>query len=477
MSYDRNDSDRYSQRRSRGDSKNRNGRNDDMSDDRSYRPSDHDRSNRDRSSHPDAYRSLDNSRRDYSSGSSVYRSSRGSQGSPSGSRQDRPDSRTHRKQPDESRYSGSQLARVPDDKNLYSRKSTQDYTRGRKRKKSKKKIVIIILAIVAVLLFGAAGAVWAFVNNVNSQLHSGFTSDELTQLQDALADNNTASGQPFYMLLMGTDRRSYEGETQDRSDSMILVRIDPQNKQAVMVSIHRDIPVLYNGSYVKMNALHYYGGAALAVKGVSTFAGVDISHYAEINFDNFAQLIDDIGGIQIDVPEHVDATDTDGVPLYNRDGSPASDIEKGLQTLNGDQALTFCRSRTDYNGDQQRAANQRVVLEAVANKILNLPYNQMLGYVNEIASCVSTDMTIDQILTLAKQLQGMTTNSIYSYMVPTEGFYDTTGSTYGIARCWWEKVYDDDWKAMIAAINAGQVPSSQSAFYTGNIADEYKNSS
>ncbi len=477
MSYNRNDSDRYSNKRSQGNSRNRQER-DDMREGRSFQPSDHARSERDRSPRPDAYRSLGkHTSRDYSSGSNEYRSARSPQGSSSETRYSRSDSQKRQKRQDQSRYSDSQLARVPDDKNLYSRRTPQDYTRGRKRKKSKKKIAFIILAIVAVLLLGGAGAVWAFMNNVNSQLHSGFTNDELTKLQDALADTNTGSDQPFYMLLMGTDRRSYEGETQDRSDSMILVRIDPQLKQAVMVSIHRDIPVLYNGSYVKMNALHYYGGAALAVTGISKFAGVDISHYAEINFDNFAQLIDDLGGIEIDVPEHIDATDTDGVPLYNRDGSPASDIEPGLQILSGDQALTFCRSRTDYNGDQQRAANQRVVLEAVANKVLNLPYNQMLGYVSQIASCVSTDMTADQVLTLAKQLQGMTTSSIYSYMVPTEGFYDETGSKYGVARCWWEKVYDDDWKAMMATIKSGEIPKSQSSFYTGKVSDEYKNGS
>jgi polyisoprenyl-teichoic acid--peptidoglycan teichoic acid transferase len=356
----------------------------------------------------------------------------------------------------------------------YSRRAPQDYGRLRK-KKSRKKTLLIIVAIVLALILGCGIAAFAYINSINAQLHSGIDDEDMAALQDTLVE--TSAGEPFYILLMGTDRRSDEGETQDRSDSMILARVDPQTKQTVLVSIHRDIPILYQGEYIKMNALHYYGGAAAAVAGVSQFAGVNISHYAEIDFDAFASLIDDLGGIEIDVSEYVDATDTDGTPLYNRDGSEASDIEPGLQTLDGDQALTFCRSRTDYNGDQQRAANQRIVLQAVANKVLNLPYNEMITYMNDIASCISTDLTVDEILSIAEELRGMTSDDIYSYMVPTEGFYDTDGSTYGIARCWWEKVYEDDWKSMMATIDAGGIPSDQTTYYEGNIADEYKNGS
>jgi len=343
--------------------------------------------------------------------------------------------------------------------------------RGRRKSKRKKIIIIVVVAIVAVVL-GVGGAAWAYKNSIDNELHNDIS--DMGALENSLTGTQTA-GEPFYILLMGVDTRSYETDEQDHSDSMILARIDPQTKRAVMVSIHRDIPVMYKGQYQKMNYPHMDGGPAATVDVVSNFAGVKISHYAEINFDGFADLIDDIGGIQIDVVEHVDATDTEGVPLYNRDGSEAVDLEPGLQTLNGDQALTFCRSRTDYNGDQQRSANQRIVIEAVANKILNMPYNEMLTYVNDIAKTISTDLTSDEIIQIASELQGMTSDDIYSYMVPTDGFYDEDGSVYGYKNCWWEKVYDDDWKAMMAAIDAGKLPEEQSEYFSGAIADEYKN--
>lgn len=357
--------------------------------------------------------------------------------------------------------------------NPYSRSTSSGYQAPRK-KRSRKKIVTIVVAIVAAVALCVGGIAWAVVNNVNNQLHAGI--DDMGSLEDSLVGVQS-SGDPFYILLMGVDTRSYEEETQDHSDSMILCRIDPQNKRAVMVSIHRDIPVLYNGSYEKMNYPNSVEGPAGSVKAVSQFAGVDISHYAEINFDGFADLIDAIGGIDIDVVEYTDATDTEGVPLYNRDGSEASDIEPGYQTLNGDQALTFCRSRTDYNGDQQRSANQRIIIKAVAEKILNMPKTEMLQYVNQIASVISTDLSVEEVVSIATELQGMSSDDIYSYMVPTEGFYDETGSVYGIKGCWWEQVYDEDWKAMMKAIDAGNLPDEQSTYFTGAISDEYKNSS
>lgn len=357
--------------------------------------------------------------------------------------------------------------------NPYSRSMSNGYQAPQK-KRSRKKVVTIVVAIVAAVALCVGGIAWAVVNNVNSQLHAGI--DDMGSLEDSLVGVQS-SGDPFYILLMGVDTRSYEEETQDHSDSMILCRIDPQNKRAVMVSIHRDIPILYNGSYEKMNYPNSVEGPAGSVKAVSQFAGVDISHYAEINFDGFADLIDAIGGIDIDVVEYTDATDTEGVPLYNRDGSEASDIEPGYQTLNGDQALTFCRSRTDYNGDQQRSANQRIIIKAVAEKILNMPKTEMLQYVNQIASVISTDLSVEEVVSIATELQGMSSDDIYSYMVPTEGFYDETGSVYGIKGCWWEQVYDEDWKAMMKAIDAGNLPDEQSTYYTGAISNEYKNSS
>ena len=173
--------------------------------------------------------------------------------------------------------------------NPYSRRVTQaEYTKKRKSKKRKKIVLAVCIALLVVVL-GGVGAAFAYINTINANLNEGVDDD----LRDALVDTKYA-GDPFYMLLMGTDGSEERSESaeyagdQFRSDSMILARIDPQNKQVTMVSLHRDtlIDMGTNGKQ-KLNAAHSIGGAAYTIEVVSKFAGVPISHYAEIDFDGF----------------------------------------------------------------------------------------------------------------------------------------------------------------------------------------------
>ena len=115
-----------------------------------------------------------------------------------------------------------------------------EYTKKRKSKKRKKIVLAVCIALLVVVL-GGVGAAFAYINTINANLNEGVDDD----LRDALVDTKYA-GDPFYMLLMGTDGSEERSESaeyagdQFRSDSMILARIDPQSKQVTMVSLHRD---------------------------------------------------------------------------------------------------------------------------------------------------------------------------------------------------------------------------------------------
>ena len=113
----------------------------------------------------------------------------------------------------------------------------------------------------------------------------------------------------------------------------------------------------------KLNASYAIGGPALAIKTVSQMAGVPISHYAEINFDGFEEVVDALGGVEVDVPMEIN------------DDEAGGHVDAGEQTLTGEEALILCRSRHSYDeygdGDRYRAANQRLVLGAIAKKILS----------------------------------------------------------------------------------------------------------
>ena len=205
------------------------------------------------------------------------------------------------------------------DDNPYTRRVSQaEYTQRRKRAK-RKRIALVAVAVVLVLCLGGAGAAFAYYQTVSNNLHQGID-DDLARTLAAAEAAHPYEGGPFYMLLMGTDGSSdreasaeYAGD-QFRSDSMMVTRIDPQGKKVALVSLHRDT-LVDMGEYgqQKLNAAHSIGGASYTVETVSKLAGVPITHYAEINFDGFKDIVDALGGVEVDVHMSIDDEDAGGL--------------------------------------------------------------------------------------------------------------------------------------------------------------------
>ncbi|MBE5712193.1 MAG: LytR family transcriptional regulator, partial [Slackia sp.] len=342
----------------------------------------------------------------------------------------------------------------------YSRESTgSEYSRMRSRKKRKKVIVGVVAAVVALAVIGV-GATFAYMGVLNGKLSKGI--DEDTQL--ALTDKSLA--EPFYMLLMGTDKsqeRDASGEYGDsyRSDSTMLARIDPVQKKVTLISIERDTLVNIEGYGVgKINSAYTYGGPALMVKTVSQFAGVPISHYAEINFDGFKSVVDALGGVDVNVPITIDDADAGG------------HVDAGEQTINGDQALILCRARNAYEeagyggGDYYRAANQRMVLGAIAKKLLASDPATMANTVTALCDYVTTDMSVTDIAAVANSMRGMDPSTdIYSTMNPTTSSYEDGG--------WYEYSNNEAWAAMMKRIDQGlsPTPDESASMNNGGVTD------
>jgi LCP family protein required for cell wall assembly len=179
------------------------------------------------------------------------------------------------------------------------------YAAAGKRRRRKRRITAAVVAVVAVVAI-AVGAVTGFFGTINSALHSGLDSS----LWSVLSRVN--AGEPFYMLLLGTDESADRQDDEElggvfRSDTIILTRVDPKEQTLTMISIPRDTQVEL-GEYgtQKINAAHAFGGATLAVQAVEELTGLPISHYAEINFDGFIGLVDALGGVEVDVPMAID---------------------------------------------------------------------------------------------------------------------------------------------------------------------------
>ncbi len=328
--------------------------------------------------------------------------------------------------------------------------NSQEYLRVQRLKRKKgrrKKALLITLIVVAVLLLGGAGAAWAYYASLEGSLHKNV--DE--NLLDSLTVNDSPSD-PFYMLLIGSDKSADRDESGEfgetyRTDSMILVRVDPKDKKVTMVSIPRDTKVNLPGyGYQKINAAYAFGGAGGAVDAVSELAGVKINHYAEVDFDGFRAVVDALGGIDVEVPMEIN------------DDEAGGHVDAGLHTLNGEEALILARSRHTYDdygaGDNMRAANQRLILSAIVKKVMASDVGTLTSTVSTLANYVTTDFSVASIVGLAQNLQGIDAeNNVYTASVPTTSSYEDD--------IWWEVVNTTEWQTMMKRVDQGLSPTEE----------------
>ena len=331
----------------------------------------------------------------------------------------------------------------------YSRSNPQ-YSAQRSRKSAKgKKIALGVCCALIVALIGCGTAFAVWYNNVNSQLNTGGkTSEELENINEQLVSSNF--NEPFYMMLIGSDKREGDDEGGARSDTNIVVRVDPTSNQATLVSIPRDTMIDIDGYGTnKFNAAYNYGGAAATIREATQLTGVSISHYAEVSFDELIDLVDAVGGVDVMVDERIDDTDADNTTDHPE--NPRIIIEAGEQHLNGEQALVFARSRAYVDGDFTRTANQRKLIQALLDKVLALPVTELPGVIQAAAKCVTTDMKVSDIVSLAQQFKDDGDLVMYSAMLPSiTGYVD--GVSYVFAD-------EDKIAEMMKVVDQGGDPS------------------
>lgn len=315
--------------------------------------------------------------------------------------------------------------------------------RVRKKKKQHKglKIALGVLGALIVVIAGAAIALLLWANSLSSSM--AVNAEDKEALDKVLL--KTSDNEPFYILLLGSDAR--EGDTASRSDTMILTRVDPATYTVTMVSIPRDTKVEIEGHGTqKINAAYAFDGAAGAVEAVSDLAGVEISHYAEIHFEELETLIDELDGVWVDVPVSNNQTGS---------SNTGKSISAGEQLLDGETALAFARERYGYTrGDFQRAENQRILVTAILKQVLAETPTEMPGTIQQLAKCVTTDYSIVDLVTLAQKFQSHTV-TFYSCGVPS-----TTKTIDGVS---YVLTTEPDWSEMMELVDAGEDPNQDSS--------------
>lgn len=211
------------------------------------------------------------------------------------------------------------------------------------------------------------------------------------------------------VLVMGLDYRDWlAGEGPPRTDTMILLTIDPVTKTAGMLSIPRDLWVNIPGGfgYERINTAYMLGesnklpdgGPGLAMKTVEELLGVPVDYYAVVEFNAFERFIDEIGGVKIDVPEKIKVD-----PLGDNN---TKTLRPGRQVLTGELALAYVRVRKNAGDDFGRSQRQQQVIMGIRDRILD--FNMLPQLVSrsgalyqELSSGIHTNLTLDQVIRLA----------------------------------------------------------------------------
>ena len=286
------------------------------------------------------------------------------------------------------------------------------------------KLLCSLLALVLVLLLGAT----ALFQQVLGKIHytqpvadfgtrlSGFVSNLASEGFGTESEliGGTGSG-IVNILLIGQDRR--EGEETARSDSMILCTYHRKTGNVTMTSFLRDLYVPIPGHHNnRINAAYSEGGAALLDRTLRENFDLQIDGNIEVDFSQFSQIIDLLGGVQLELRE-------DEAAEINKE--TGSGLSAGVQVLNGEQALTYARIRKlDADGDFSRTSRQRKLMNALLGSYRNIKWKDLLPLIDELLPLISTDMNYGRLVLLAMEiLPKLSDAQITSQRIPADGTF------------------------------------------------------
>lgn len=231
------------------------------------------------------------------------------------------------------------------------------------------------------------------------------------------------------ILLLGLDYRDWEtGTGLARSDTMIMLTLDPLTHSAGILSIPRDMWVSIPGfKHGKINTAYYLGdayklpggGPGLAVKTVEEFLGVPVNYYAQIDFGAFVRFIDELGGVKVNVPDKIT------IDLLGSGSKTKKTLQPGLQVLPGEWALAYARARNTGGGDFDRAGRQQQVIMGIRDRILNLDMLPTLvqkapALYAELANGIHTNLSLDEAIQLAALAKDVPSESIQQGVLGTD---------------------------------------------------------
>jgi LCP family protein required for cell wall assembly len=252
--------------------------------------------------------------------------------------------------------------------------------------------VVVAFAVVLVLVAAGAAGLWAYERHLNSELRR-------TDVFARLPSNrpNAVAPGAENLLLLGSDSRDPATATSSRTDTIMLLHLDANHRHAYVISIPRDTWVYVptapdgrnGGTMAKINAAFAWGGTPLVVQTVERFTGVPVDHVVLIDFAGFRQVVDALGGVDMNVDQTITS-------IF----APHRTYTKGMRHFTGSEALDYVRQRYQFpDGDFTRERHQRAFLKAMLDKAagsgtLTNPF-RLNSFLRALTASVTVDKSFD----------------------------------------------------------------------------------
>lgn len=212
----------------------------------------------------------------------------------------------------------------------------------------------------------------------------------------------------YYILLLGTDQNICG----QRTDTIIFVHLDTRNQFVDLISLPRDTRVyIPEQGYCKLGHVYAYGGVTMVQKAVEKLIGVKITHYALLQIEGFKKIIDELGGVTIEIEQTMKYED--------KKQNLKIDLEKGVQHLDGDKSMQYVRFRGPRLGDIGRIARQQKFIKALLKKVQNeLDLHSCPGIFQAVKNNLRTNLKLPLCLLLFSRFRSISWDRIYYFTLP-----------------------------------------------------------
>ena len=286
---------------------------------------------------------------------------------------------------------------------------------------SKKKIFLIVITVILVLLVGTGVTAYNYMNNlktvpIEASKEELNVSEETAQKSEEQHITN--------ILLLGIDH------DENASDAMMILSVNNDTGSVKLTSVMRDTYVNQGeGMANKLNYEFHYGGVERTIATFNRLFNLDITKYAKVDFDGFANIVDTFGGYEVNI------TESQRQQINGKLGYES--IKKaGNVKLTGEQTQAYARIRLD-DSDFQRTSRQRQIMFDIFKKLKDQPITSYPSTISQLTSYVETNLSTTECLDLAKALLSVTNGSAKEFRIPMDG--TTSDSCEGVYHLNWDQ--------------------------------------